>query len=96
MYLYLPNSIIMQMVSWSIVVSLSVVSVPNIYQVKLIRPGRSPGKAGNTTRRKYSMWKLLHLNPFKLNGMSHRYQLDQFISNFRGVGGIFHFSKFQC
>ena len=30
---------------------LSVVSLPNIYLVELIRPGRSPGKAGNTTRR---------------------------------------------
>ena len=31
------------------------------------------------------------LNPFKPNGISHYYQLDQYISVLRDVGSIFHF-----
>ena len=36
-------------------------------------------------------------NPFKLNGISHCYQLDQSFSNFRGVGWYFsYFPNFSC
>ena len=30
-------------------------------------------------------------NPFKTNGYSHVYQLDEFISNLRGLGSYFSF-----
>ena len=33
----------------------------------------------------------LELNPFMVNGTSHRYQLEHSISLLRDVGGIFHF-----
>ena len=35
------------------------------------------------------------LNPFMPNGLSHLYQLDEFISNLRLLGGIFIFIHFQ-
>ena len=35
-------------------------------------------------------WNII-INPFKLNGISHVYQLDQSTYVFRVVGGIFHF-----
>ena len=33
----------------------------------------------------------IDINPFKPNGFSHSYELDQPISVLRVVGGIFHF-----